>query len=88
MMKRRKQQKKRRDSRAKQAAKHEEGRRNRAVREYQGSQQESFDGTNERIRGTGGDAPAPIGPDINQRDGRRARMRSIQTETLRTSPAN
>jgi len=32
-----------------------------AQADYQGSQQESFDSTNERIRGTGRDASDPIG---------------------------
>jgi hypothetical protein len=61
MTKRRKQQRKRQQSRAKQADMYDNERYKKAQADYQGSQQESFDSTNERIRGTGRDASDPIG---------------------------
>lgn len=63
MPKRRKQREKRRDSKAKQAEMHEEERLQKALAQYQGSSQELFDSVNERITSTGGNAPAPVGPD-------------------------
>jgi hypothetical protein len=75
MTKRRKQQRKRRDSRAKQAETHDRERWTKALAQYQGSVQELVDNVNDRIRAVDGEdaAPAPVGPESRMKKRQKTR---------------
>jgi hypothetical protein len=75
MTNRRKQQRKRRDSRAKRAEMHDMKRWTKALAQYQGSVQELFDNVNDRIRAVDGEdaAPAPVGPEFRMKKRKKTR---------------